>query len=165
MDPHPPEFPLSSLDTAPPSSEIRIDREGRWYHRGAEMVRREFVRAFYRQLLLSSDGSYSLSWNGGAFSVDVEDTAYVVWRVEEKGEPSAAPDGYLLFLSDDTTEPLDPGTLFQGEDHVLYCRVKGGGFPARFSRPAYYQLSAHVLEDRGTFLLPIGSRRYPIPGA
>ena len=32
------------------------------------------------------------------------------------------------------SEPLDPATLEVGSDNVLYCRVKGGEFRARFLR-------------------------------
>jgi len=43
--------------------------------------------------------------------------------------------------------------------------VKGREHPARFSRPAYYQLTAHVQEDTatGSFLLRLGEAMYAIP--
>ena len=59
---------------------------------------------------------------------------------------------------------LDPATLFVGQEHVLYCRVKAGNHAARFLRPAYYQLTEHVHEDAATdtFELRLGKTTYPI---
>jgi hypothetical protein len=32
-------------------SDIRIDAEGRWFYRDAEMIRRDIVRLFYQNLI------------------------------------------------------------------------------------------------------------------
>ena len=46
---------------------------------------------------------------------------------------------------------------------MLYCGVKGGAFPARFLRTAYYHLSNNFFADEGeTFSLVVHGRRYPI---
>ena len=47
----------------------------------------------------------------------------------------------LLVLSDETEEPLDPAALAVAEDGVVYARVKGGRFEARFSRHAQTSLA------------------------
>ena len=67
----------------------------------------------------------------------------------------------MVSLSDDTEEELIPETLYLGEENVLYCRVKGGDFPARFNRAAYYQLAAHI-EEEGGFVLSINGRKFKI---
>jgi hypothetical protein len=41
---------------------IFIDKEGRWYHRGAEMIHREFIRLFYNNIELDSRGRYVIDW-------------------------------------------------------------------------------------------------------
>ena len=69
---------------------------------------------------------------------------------------------FVLQLSDDTPEALRPDTLFVGQQNVLYCRVKGGTFPARFIRAAYYQLAQYVEEDDGAFYLPLNGRNHVI---
>ncbi len=73
--------------------------------------------------------------------------------------------GFTLRLNDESEEALDPPTLYVGQDQVLYCLVKGREHTARFLRPAYYQLTAHVQEDTATdsFLLRLGNTTYPIP--
>ena len=70
---------------------------------------------------------------------------------------------FVLILSDDSREELAPETLYVGLENILYCKVKGHSFPARFSRAAYYQLAEHVEKDKGgTFFLPLNGRKHPI---
>ena len=140
-------------DTLPPCL-ITIDKEGRWFHKGAEMVHREFIRLFYENMELDEKGRYVIHWRGERCRVEVEDTAFVVLRVDK------LQDRVLLSLSDDTREPLAVESLFAGKDHVMYCRVKEGRFPARFTRPAYYQLAEHIEEDGGRYVIRLnGSPR------
>ena len=141
---------------------IHIDKEGCWTHKGAEMIRRDLIQLFYRNMELGSEGQYIINWQGTQCYVDVEDTAFVVTRVlfEEKtrnGKPK-----FVLNLSDGTRENLLPETLCTGNDNVLYCRIKNNTFPARFLRPAYYQLAEYVEEENGVYFIPLDGRKYPI---
>jgi hypothetical protein len=47
-----------------PPCVITIDKEGRWYHKGMEMVRREFIRLFYQHMSIDSLGRYVIDWGG-----------------------------------------------------------------------------------------------------
>lgn len=140
---------------------ISIDKEGRWYHKGAEMIHREFIRLFYENMSVDPTGRYIIEWAGERCFVEVEDTAFVVRGVTPEGIEGGRLQGFRLLLSDDTVEALQPETLSVGMGHVLYCQVKGR-FPARFSRPAYYQLAAHLEEEAGSYFLPLGGARYRI---
>lgn len=137
---------------------IFIDKEGRWFHKNVEMVRRDIVRFFYEHLEMDSPGRYVLHWGGERCCLDVEDTPFVIHRVrfEEDGGVQA----FRVFLSDDTAEVLDPGTLHMGKENVLYCKVKEGSFPARFHRPAYYQLAEFIQEEDGRFYLPLNGEKH-----
>ena len=135
--------------------QILIDKEGQWFYRGAEMQRREIVRLFYNHISMDDRGRYILEWAGERCLLEVEDTAYIVMRV------AAADAEFHLTLSDDRTETLAPETLYVGKENVLYCLVRGG-FPARFTRPAYYQLAAHIQEKDGAYFLPVGGKRHRI---
>jgi hypothetical protein len=46
----------------------------------------------------------------------------------------------------------------------LYCKIRNGKFRARFSRPSYYQLAQHILEDpeSGRFYLSMNGNTYYI---
>ncbi|HKI48943.1 MAG TPA: hypothetical protein VKA69_06430 [Desulfobacteria bacterium] len=141
---------------------IHIDVDGRWFHKGVEMVRRDFVQAFFRQMELDHAGRYIIFWGGKLCYVDVEDTAFVVRGVShltEKGHNGAE---FKISLSDDTEEELMPDTLYLGKENVLYCKVKKGAFPARFNRAAYYQLAAHVEADGEAYVLPANGKKFKI---
>lgn len=141
---------------------IHIDKEGKWFHKGVEMIRREFVRSFYQQMELDDMGRYIIYWGGKPCHVDVADTAFVVKRVASLNEETGKRNGFVLSLSDDTEEELMPDTLYLGEENVLYCRVKNGIFPARFNRAAYYQLAAHIEAEGGDYVLPVNGRKFKI---
>ncbi|MCD4717901.1 MAG: DUF1285 domain-containing protein [Desulfobacterales bacterium] len=148
-------------DDLPPCM-IFIDKEGRWYHKGAEMIRRDFVQLFYKNMELDSEGRYVINWNGERFRVDVEDTAFVVRRVVYEDGERTGNARFVLSLSDDTEEDLMPDTLCVGKDNVLYCRVKNRMFPARFNRAAYYQLAEHIEEENVSCYLPLNGNKYNI---
>ena len=141
---------------------ISIDKEGRWFHKGAEMINREIVRHFYENLTIDSLGRYVIHWGNERCLLEVEDTPFVVRRVVFREEGGGRNARFILFLSDDTQETLAPDTLYVGRDDVLYCRVKQGRFPGRFQRPAYYQLAEYIGEEDGEFFLPLKERKYPI---
>ena len=141
---------------------IHIDKEGRWYHKGIEMIRRDFVQLFYQNMELDPKGRYVIDWNGERCYVDVEDTAYVVRGVVYEGGGREQSDRFILYLSDDTQEELVPDTLFVGAGNVLYCRVNDRTFPARFNRAAYYQLAKYIEEREGAYYLPLRGERYRV---
>ena len=139
---------------------ITIDKEGKWFHKGMEMVHREFIRLFYQNMELDEQGYYIISLGGDRCYVEVEDTAFVVWRVvfDEKNESNESK--FILSLSDDSCEDLSPETLSIGDENVLYCKVKNQVFPARFCRAAYYQVAEYIEEEEGTYYLPLNGERY-----
>ena len=145
-----------SCSSFPPCG-IFIDKDGKWYHHGIEMVRKDIVGLFFQHLRLCPDGTYVIELNGQRCRLDVADTAFVVLRVDRMEEGPS----FSLLLNDGTSERLIP-PLKAGGDGVLYCRVKNGAFPARFSRPAYYQIAAHMEEEGGDFYLSCNGKRHLI---
>ena len=141
---------------------IFIDKEGHWYHQGAEMIHREFIRLFYQNMELDSEGRYLINWANEHCYVEVEDTAFVVMRVSYEGGNQDQASRIELNLSDDTKEALLPDSLFVGKENVLYCKVKSGLFPARFNRAAYYQLAEYIEEEGKNYFLPLNGRKYVI---
>jgi len=139
---------------------IYIDKEGQWFHKGVEMVHREFIRLFYQNMELDEQGQYIISLRGDRCYVEVEDTPFVVWRVvfEDKNDSNESTFG--LYLSDDSREDLSPQTLYLGEENVLYCKVKDRAFPARFCRAAYYQIADYIEEEEGKYFLPLNGKKY-----
>jgi hypothetical protein len=155
------EATMTANDDVPPCM-IFIDKEGRWFHKGAEMIHRETILLFYQHMSLDSQGRYIITLEGERCYVEVEDTPFIVRRVRFKDSAQGNASGYILSLSDDTEDNLYPETLTVGVGNVLYCRVKDHAFPARFDRPAYYQLAQHIEEREGAYVLPVNGKDYPI---
>ena len=144
--------------TALGSGKIRFGRDGRWYSDDEVIPNRAICRLFSQHLRVLPDGRGRLEIGEDKADVIIEDTPWVVTAVD--GDPES---GFAVVLNDDTREPLDPATLAVGRDDVLYCRVKGGAYEARFLRPAYYALMRHADSAPGVgAVLAIGRRRVPI---
>ncbi len=145
-----------------PSCEIYIDKNGRWFYRGAEMVHREIVLEFYRNMTRDCYGNHIISFRNERCRVEVEDAPLVVKRVvyeePERGEDSR----FVIFLNDDTRENLAPETLFTGDDNVMYCEARQASLRARFDRAAYYQLAEYLKEKGDMYYLPFNGNDYLI---
>jgi hypothetical protein len=132
---------LYFLDEGAMPYELRIDKDGRWFHEGVEIVRADIRNFFSQHLVRSDDGSYWVKIGNDMCPVTVEDAPFVVARVMKKPDR-----GLELLLNDGRAEPLEVGTLTISRSNVPYCRLSDG-LEARFSRPAYYQLAAFIEYD------------------
>jgi len=139
---------------------IYIDKEGHWFHKGVEMVHREFIRLFYMHMEQDEQGRYIISWQGEQCYVEVEDTPFVVWRVVFENKKGLTESRFILYLSDDSREDLVPESLSLGHENILYCKVKDKAFPARFCRAAYYQLAQYVEEEQGKYFLSLQGKKH-----
>jgi uncharacterized protein len=127
--------------------DIKIDKEGIWYYRGAHMFRKNILSIFFENIKIDECGKYLIELDGECCYLDVEDTAFVVAAVSKKSRDQDTRDHLYILLTDDSSEKLDLNTLHVGRDNVLYCEVKNGKFPARFSRNSYYQLAEFIEEE------------------
>ncbi len=160
-----PTLPLAE-DALPPCG-IVIDREGDWYYQGSRMHRADIVSHLCQHLGRDeSSGLYIIQMGKQRCYLEVEDTPLVITGVlhteEREGDK---PEQLLLAIKHlETHVSLDPESLWIGEENVLYCRVMEGGIPARFLRPAYYQLAEFIHEDKeqNRFYLSLGEKRFYI---
>jgi hypothetical protein len=138
----------------------RIDREGRVFHDGTEVVDPWVLRFFLRAMRRTPDGRYLVVCQGEHNWFEPYDTPFVVQRVSlgDAGETGTV----LLGFAGDYREPLDPGSLAAHEDALL-CRVRQGAFTARFGRLALQQLAPFLLEDDAGPAIRLGGVRHPIP--
>jgi uncharacterized protein len=143
------------------SGKISFRGDGNWYSDDERIENPRIALLFSKCIRRGPDGAYYLEMGGERAPITVEDAPYVVRTLED------GPDGSLVIvLNDGEREPLDPARLEVGRGNVLYARVKGGEFRARFLRSAYYHLSRHFeADDRGRFYVRVAEVRYPIPGA
>jgi len=142
---------------------IFVDKEGKWYHEGAEISHRPIFLWLIQNLEKDDQGNFIVHLNNQKCVLEVEDTPLVVQRVDWA---AADPDGagqLILTLNDERQEALDPESLWLGRENVLYCLVKDGRIPARFLRAAYYQIANYIDEDeKGTFFLLLNEKKYPL---
>ncbi|NLN60966.1 MAG: DUF1285 domain-containing protein [Deltaproteobacteria bacterium] len=147
--------------------DIKIDKDGVWYYRGAEMLRADIVQYLYGYLKKTPGGSYYLEVSEhDRCEIDVEDTAFVVKSVERVRADTSQEEVIHLSLSDGSSEVLEPDTLTISEENVLYCRIKKNSFRARFSRKSYYQMISDVQYDDQVekYFLNINGKRCFIEG-
>lgn len=133
------------------------------WHQGAEMIHTGINRLLTDHVELNPSGRYIIRFKGQECFVEVEDTLFVINRVQAPDPESLSPpDRLVITLNDGTSEDLDPATLRQNRDHVMYATVKSGRFPARFLRSGYYQLAEHVIETQNGFGVNLASGLYTI---
>ncbi|MCU0577613.1 MAG: DUF1285 domain-containing protein [Desulfobacterota bacterium] len=135
---------------------IRIDREGRWYYEGNEIVNPMVLRTFCQALRKDGQGRYCIVIEPEICYVEVEDTPFVISGV--RGDPQV---GLYVRLNTLETYPLDPSRLSIGKDNVLYLTLPEG-MKVRFTRPAYYSLALMMEEADGFIVLRIGDTAHPI---
>jgi hypothetical protein len=144
------------------NSEIKIDKEGIWYYKGAHMFRKDILCVFFEHLKIDECGKYLIELNEERCYLDVEDTVFVVGAVYKTKLPDDGRYQIVVFLSDDSYEKLEISSLYIGKDNVLYCRVKEGKFAARFSRNSYYQLAEFIeqSENGKNFFINLNEEKY-----
>jgi hypothetical protein len=139
----------------------RVDRDGRVYHDGTEIVDAATLRFFVLAMQRSPEGRYLALCQGERNWFEAEGTPLVIQRLRltETGGRLA---GIELGLPGDYREPLDPATL-ESERGQLFCRVRRGQLRARFGRVAMQQLAPHLCDDERGAVLVLGETRHPIP--
>lgn len=146
------------------NSEIKIDKEGVWYYKGAHMFRKEILSVFFEHLMIDECGKYLIELDGERYYLDVEDTAFVVAAVSKTNRHNEGLEQIDVILNDDSCEKLEIDSLYEGKDNVLYCRVKQGTFAARFLRKSYYQLAEFIeqYENDNNFFIALNGERFQI---
>ena len=142
------------------SGKISFRHDGRWYSDDEPINNPRIATLFSRCLAETADGRWQIAMADERAFVEIEDTPWVIVAVG-----GDARRGFTLRLNDESEEALDPTSLTVGAGNVLYTRVKGGRYTARFLRPAYYQLAPAIAERDGRFVLESGGRRFAIQPA
>lgn len=137
---------------------IRIDREGRWFYNGRQIIHPSVLKVFNDGLFLGEDNNHYLRVENDIACIEVEDTPFVVRRVRPV-EAEEALSGFLIGLSDETEQTLDLDTLEINRNNIPYCRVRKG-MSARFTSQAYYMLAEYIEYDerRDTYFIRFGGR-------
>ena len=143
-------------------SGIRVDREGRFIHEGAEVTHVGLRQALFRWLdrLPPPDDRYVLRLDEERFAyLDVDDTPLVARaaRIDPAGT-------IWLALSDGAEEALDPGTLTVDGAGILRAWVRDGRLEARLATSTVAALGELLTETRdGRPALRVAEQTVEIP--
>ncbi len=135
---------------------LRLDSEGNWFQGDYPILHDRTCKYLHKNITRDDDGNFFLSGEEKPIPIQVEDVPYWVTRVERTIA------GYLIHLTDESIELLDPVNVWVGKKESLYCRVKGGMLAAKFQRIPYNEVTKDLSEKGGKFYLAIGSKTYPI---
>ncbi len=129
-------------------SDMRIARDGTWFHQGAPIRRPAMVRLFATILRREPDGRYVLVTPGEKLDIEVEEAPFIA--VEVKSEGAGAARRVAFRLNTDELVVAGPAHALRfgsgTDDAAPYLHVRGG-LEARLVRPVYYELAEIALAE------------------
>lgn len=128
-------------------SDMRIARDGTWFHQGDPIRRPAMVRLFSNILRREPDGSYVLVTPVEKLDIDVEDTPFLAVELKTEGNGRDRQLAFRLNTGDATV--AGPNHLIrlnnEADPHpILQVRP---GLDALIVRPVYYELVTLALEE------------------
>jgi hypothetical protein len=132
-------------------SQMRIARDGSWFHEGSPITRQALVRLFSTILRREGDGSYVLVTPVEKLAIEVEDAPFIAVEVKSEGDGETRTLAFRLNTGDLVVAgPLHPIRLRQGADGPHpYVEVRRG-LEALVARTVYYELAEAALAEGAT---------------
>lgn len=127
-------------------SEMRIARDGTWFHQGSPIGRPAMVQLFSRILRREADGGYVLVTPVEKLDIVVEDAPFIAVEMKREGVGSATRLAFRLNTGELVTAGPDHGLRFaSGDDGPRpYLHVRAG-LEALIARSVYYELAELAL--------------------
>tara|TARA_R110001599_G_scaffold347685_1_gene574221 strand:+ start:415 stop:975 length:561 start_codon:yes stop_codon:yes gene_type:complete len=130
--------------------DIRIARDGRWYHDGSLIRRPALVQLFASVLRREPDGSFSLVTPAERVSIEVEDCPFVATLLDVQGEGDARRLKFTLNTGEtvtaDAEHAIEVGEEGTEPHPTLHVR---NGLEALISRNVFYQMVALARIESG----------------
>ena len=130
--------------------DIRIARDGRWYHDGSLIRRPALVQLFASVLRREPDGSFSLVTPAERVSIEVEDCPFVATLLDVQGEGDARRLKFTLNTGEtvtaDAEHAIEVGEEGKEPHPTLHVR---SGLEALISRNVFYQMVALAKIEQG----------------
>jgi len=125
-------------------------------HEGVVVSHRRLHRALLRGVRFAEEeGVFVVQLGRFRGQIEVEDVPF--WVVAyDPGQGS-------IDLTDGSSEPIVPRTLRIDADEVFRVAVKGGRFPARFTRSGQAHLLEHLERRDAGWFLRVGRRWVAVP--
>lgn len=129
-------------------SEMRIARDGSWYHQGRPINRPAMVRLFATVLRREPDGSHALVTPVEKLTIDVEGTAFRATQMTMAGEGQDRRIGLTLDSGDAIiVGPGHPLSVVDTPDGPSPRVAVRFGLEAELARPLYYELAEIALAE------------------
>ena len=129
-------------------SDMRIARDGTWFHQGSPIGREAMVRLFSTILRREADGSYVLVTPVEKLSIEVEDAPFVAVELKSEGEGRERALAFRLNTGDLVAAGPDNALLVRetadGPHPYLHVRA---GLEALVVRSVYYELMNMALDE------------------
>lgn len=133
------------------SSDMRIARDGTWFHAGEPIARPAMVALFSKLLRREADGSFVLVTPVEKLDIVVDDAPFVTTGLKVEGEGSAMRIAFGLNTGDAVVAgPNHPIRIVDGADGPRpYIEVRAG-LDAAIGRAVYYELADLALAQGST---------------
>ena len=152
-----PEYLKKLIESGKGLDEIKIDRDGQWFHNGEPFANKRIVDFFNRCIDVTKDGIYVIRYGSFVYPITVEDVPVFISGVRFKG--LGVFEKVLITASSGKEEELDVKTLLYKENSGLYCYVKNGKLPAKFRRSPCFQILERLEESDDTYYLNICGKK------
>ena len=131
-------------------SNMRIARDGTWYHEGTPIGRLAMVRLFSTVLRREPDGRHVLVTPVEKLEIDVEATAFRVVEMESEGSGEQRIVAFRLDSGDAVILGPDNPLTVVPDDHGPSPRILvRHGLEAELTRSVYYELAEIALAEGG----------------
>ena len=130
------------------TSDMRIARDGTWYHQGSPIGREAMVRLFSTILRREPDGRYVLVTPVEKLDIEVEDAPFVAVELKSEGKGQERTLAFRLNTGDVIVAGPDRRLRLRdsGVDPHPYLEVRDG-LEALIARPVYYELAELALAE------------------
>jgi hypothetical protein len=136
--------------------DIRIARDGTWFHQGTPVARRELVRLFSTILRKEAD-VYYLVTPAEKMRIRVEDAPFLAVLLDVRGNGRDQQLAFTTNVGDDVIADAEHNIRVENEPGgpSPYLHVRAG-LEARISRTVFYQLAAIAVPGEGEFAGMLG---------
>jgi len=130
------------------ASDMRIARDGTWFHQGSPIGRQAMVRLFSTILRREPDGGFVLVTPVEKLDIEVEDAPFVAVELKSEGEGIDRSLAFRLNTGDLVVAGPDHPIRFEPRDDGPHPYVEvRHGLDALVARPVYYELVELALSE------------------
>ena len=132
-------------------SEMRIARDGTWFHQGTPITRPAMVRLFSTILRREAEGGFVLVTPVEKLDIEVEDAPFAAVEMKSEGSGDAMRLAFRLNTGDVLTAGPEHGLRFEEREDGPrpYLHVRRG-LEALIARSVYYELAELALANSST---------------